>query len=229
VVGRQVTGLERRGKLLLVHFEGETTLLVHLGMSGRLVVRQPGAPLEKHEHVIFDLESSVQVRYRDPRRFGALIVLPTQKVATQPFVARLGPEPLDPRLDPRVLYRKLRTKRQPIKNALLDQRVLAGLGNIYTNEALFRAGISPLRPAGDLSEAEVAHLLGSVRDVLREALNRGGTTLRDYADPEGNAGLFALELQVYGRTGQPCPRCGAPIRTARLAGRSTFWCERCQK
>ena len=228
-VNRRVQELRRRGKSLLVDFDGNSSVLVHLGMSGRLQLRPREAPLDKHEHVIFDLDNSLQLRYSDPRRFGSILAGLTDWIESHPSLAYLGPEPLSKELTPEALAERLHGKKQPIKNALLDQRLLAGLGNIYVNESLFRAGISPFRPAGALSDSEVAALLQAIRDVLSEALRRGGTTLRDYADPNGNPGLFALDLQVYHRAGQPCPRCGAPVQEARLAGRSTFWCGECQR
>ena len=224
--GRRVKAVRRRGKYLLIDLEGAGTLLLHLGMSGslRLVAcRQPPGP---HDHVDLRIEGGRCLRLTDPRRFGALLWTPAPD--THPLLRDLGPEPLSAGFDGAALWRRSRGRRVAVKNLLMDSRVVAGIGNIYANEALFRAGIHPARAAGRISKARYARLAQALREVLGEAIRAGGTTLRDFVRSDGRPGYFHHTLAVYDREGAPCPRCGHPIRRMRLGQRSTFYCPRCQ-
>ena len=229
VEGSTILAFSRRGKYLLAHGERGVALF-HLGMSGRLVLRRGPEPLERHTHLVLRLEGGLEVRFIDPRRFGVAVVLRAEDVAGHRGLAGLGPDPLGDGLDG-ALDTAARGSRAPIRNLLLNQTVLAGLGNIYANEALARAGISPLRRARALSRARLASLATAIRAVLEEALEAGGTTLRDggFVNASGEGGYFAVKLAVYGREGEACLRCGGPIRRRVLAGRSAFYCPRCQR
>jgi formamidopyrimidine-DNA glycosylase len=218
----------RRGKFLLIDTEASGTLMVHLGMSGRLLLEQPEAPMLPHTHLVIHLDREHQLRLVDPRRFGLACWLEPGAEAVDPALAGLGIEPFDPVLTDRMplLFRK---RRAPLKSLLLDQRLVAGVGNIYACEALWRAGIRPSRSGHRTAVPRLRKLAVEVQDVLREAVDQGGTTIRDFATPSGDFGYFAVKLQVYGRDGSPCPRCGGVLRDARIAGRSTVWCGNCQR
>lgn len=231
--GRRILGLRRRAKYLLIDLEGGTTLVVHLGMSGRLTVRSPGdaAPLP-HEHVVVHLASGRRLSFRDPRRFGQLFTLPTADLEAERRFRRLGVEPL-PRpgsegLSGEHLRRAARGRRGPVKPFLMDAGVVVGVGNIYASEALFEAGIHPKRSVSRISAARWQRLAEAVQHVLSRAIEQGGTTLNDFQDAEGNAGYFQVSLAVYDREGEPCPRCGTPIRRLTQAGRGTYYCPGCQ-
>ena len=229
VTGATFHSLERRGKYLLARSE-RAVALFHLGMSGRLVVRTPEDPREPHTHLVLRLDNGLEVRFVDPRRFGVAVVLRPAEVAVHAGLSSLGADPLTAGMG-EALRRAAARSRAPIRNILLDQRVLAGLGNIYANEALASAGISPARRACSLPRERVAALAVAVRRVLRRALRAGGTTLRDggFVDATGEGGTFAVNLAVYGREGEPCPRCGGTIVRRVLGGRSVFYCPRCQR
>lgn len=230
--GREVTALRRRAKYLLVDLEGGSrgqTLVVHLGMSGRLTVVPGAEPLEPHEHVAFFLRSGRRLRLRDPRRFGLVFALPTADIPGDPHFSHLGIEPLEPGFDGGFLARAAEGRRGPVKSFLMDARIVVGLGNIYATEALFRSGIHPNRSVGRISAGRWDRVAESSVAVLRQAITQGGTTLNDFADGEGNSGYFQVSLGVYGREGEPCPACGTPIRRIVQAGRSTFYCHRCQR
>ena len=228
LVGRRLAGFRRRGKFLLLDTTDGGGLLVHLGMSGRLRLWPEGTTAGSHTHLRLSLDDGRELALVDPRRFGLAVFLPPGAEAEEPALVALGPDALDPDL-PEVLDAALERRRAPVKAVLLDQRVVAGLGNIYACEALWRAGVHPARPARSLSRPRRRRLGAAAREVLEEAVARGGTTLRDFAGVDGRAGMFRLELAVYGREGEPCPRCRAPVRRAPLAGRSTWWCPRCQR
>ncbi len=235
LAGRRVLGLDRRGKYLLMTVEAAPVLIAHLGMSGRMVVgAADGAPPDRHDHVVLETEDGVRVSYRDPRRFG-LMVFAEGEPRHHPLLAGMGPEPLDDAFDARHLLAALAGRRAPVKAPLLDQRVVAGLGNIYVNEALYRAGISPLRPAGRVTPAEAARLVAAIKAVLVEAIAAGGSSLRDFARPDGELGYFSKAFAVYGRAGAPCPdcRCDAAatggVRRVVQAGRSSFYCAERQR
>lgn len=225
--GCRVTAVRRRGKYLLLDC-GAGTLIVHLGMSGSLRLVPAGAPATPHEHVDLVLEDGTALRLRDPRRFGAVLWTEDEPLA-HPLLARLGPEPLTAAFSGAALHRATRGRRASVKSVLMDSRVVAGVGNIYASEALFRAGLRPGRAAGRLTLAQCGRLAAAVKVTLRAALRAGGTSLRDFVDTDGNLGYFQLRLWVYGRAGEPCRACGTPIRERRLGQRSTFWCPRCQR
>lgn len=226
LTGATVTGITRRAKFGLVATDRGDTLLFHLGMSGRFrpLVGPPGL----HDHVLIET-GSARLAFHDPRRFGALDLTPTADLACHPWLSRLGPEPLAPGFGGATLARAAAGRRAPIKALLLDQRAVAGLGNIYACESLFEAGIAPARPAGRLSPARLDRLAAAIRHTLEAAIAAGGSTLRDHAAPSGELGYFQHGFRVYGRAGAPCPGCGGPIRRRVQSGRSTFHCPRCQR
>jgi formamidopyrimidine-DNA glycosylase len=227
--GRRVSGLGRRGKYLLIGLESQTTLVIHLGMSGRLTLVPGAEPPEKHEHVAFHLESGERLRFRDPRRFGLVLARPTADLlASRPF-RDLGPEPLAGGLGGDTLAAAAARRSGPVKTFLMDGRVVVGVGNIYACEALHRAGIHPKRSVARISKGRWELLAGAVRETLEAAIGEGGTTLNDFADGEGNSGYFQVSLAVYDRESQRCPRCGAAIRRIVQSGRSTFYCGGCQR
>ncbi len=225
--GQTVRSVERRAKYLLIPLDTGTVIL-HLGMSGRLRVLSASIPPEKHEHVDLLLDNGQALRLHDTRRFGAVLWTP-RPWAEHPLIARLGPEPLAPEFDPDLLWRKARGRQLAIKSLIMDGQVVVGVGNIYANEALFRAGIHPRRAAGRISRKRLAGLVGAIKSVLGEALARGGTTLRDYRGPDGARGYFTLDLRVYDQAGQPCPSCQTAVRREVLGQRATYFCPACQR
>lgn len=229
--GRRVVRLDRRAKYLLAFLDDGHVWLSHLGMSGRMVVATSGTPLDKHDHVIVVTEDGVEVRFRDPRRFGMMDLFPGAELESHPLLAGLGPEPLGEAFDGALLAERLEGSRSPLKTALLDQRRVAGLGNIYVCEALFRAGLSPLREAGTVKGKAAASLARAIRAVLGEAIEAGGTSLRDHRQASGDLGYFQNLLEVYGREGEPCPGCDCRegIRRVVQSGRSTFYCPKRQR
>lgn len=227
IAGRQIERVSRRAKYLLFGTEAGT-LLVHLGMSGGLRFHtDPAPPPGKHDHFDLRFIGGSCLRYNDPRRFGSVHF--TEDPARHPLLATLGPEPLSQEFNADYLARVSRGRRVAIKQHLMNARIVAGVGNIYASEALYRASIHPSRPAGRVSHARLETLVGAVRDVLLAAIDAGGTTLRDFAGSDGRPGYFQLDLDVYGREGEPCRRCGQPIRTKVIGQRSTFYCGRCQR
>ena len=239
LAGRMVERLRRRSKYILADLDQGESLLIHLGMSGRMTVS--GDPLgqfvhdhaaaEKHDHVILDMDNGARITFNDPRRFGAMDLLPTAAADTHPLLARLGPEPLGNTFDETYLVAALKGRNTPIKSALLDQRVVAGLGNIYVCEALFRAHIAPTRKAGQVGAARVASLVPIIRTVLGEAIAAGGSSLKDFRQASGELGYFQHAFDVYGREGAPChtPGCSGTIRRTVQSGRSSFHCPQCQR
>ena len=227
--GRQVTALRRRSKYLLIDLEGGQTVTVHLGMSGRLTLVPADEPRELHEHVAFHLRSGRRLRLRDPRRFGLVFALPTADLAGDPHFAHLGVEPLEAGFSGEFLARAAAGRRGPVKAFLMDARIVVGVGNIYASEALFRAGVHPARTVSRIAAARWRRTADSVVAVLRQAIAEGGTTLNDFADGEGRSGYFQVSLSVYDREGFPCPICGRPVRRIVQAGRSTYFCPRCQR
>ena len=226
LAGRTVRDVRRRAKYLVID-AGAESLIAHLGMSGRLLLVRADAPPARHDHVDVVLSSGLAVRLRDPRRFGSLHV--AAEPGAHPLLANLGPEPLGGRFDGGYLFRVSRRRTVSIKELLLNSRIVAGIGNIYANEALFAARVHPRTAAGRLGRLRLQRIADAVRAVLQRAIDTGGTTLRDYRTPGGDPGLFSIELAVYGRAGRPCPRCGAAIRSFRQSGRSSFHCPRCQR
>lgn len=234
LTGRRVLRLDRRGKYLLWHVEGDAVLIVHLGMSGRMRIFDGAAPPEEaHDHVIFSTEDGATIRFCDPRRFGLILLTEESELASHRLLAPMGPEPLDPGFDAAFLARQLAGRASPIKSALMDQRLVAGLGNIYVCEALYRSGISPRRRSGSIGAARVARLADAIKTVLREAITAGGSTLRDHRRPDGELGYFQHSFAVYDREGEPCPECAQGtcpgVRRIVQSGRSTFYCSRRQR
>ncbi|WP_135467136.1 bifunctional DNA-formamidopyrimidine glycosylase/DNA-(apurinic or apyrimidinic site) lyase [Crenalkalicoccus roseus] len=254
LTGARVLGFRRRGKYMLMRLEGGDSVLIHLGMSGRMVARRvgeppsprlgpqgaasdargQGGPPEAHEHLVLETEDGWRVGFVDPRRFGCVDLVPTAEEERHRLLRDLGPEPLEPGFTPEVLSAALAGRRTSIKAALLDQRVVAGLGNIYACEALFRAGISPRRLAASVAGARAARLVPAIRAVLEESIAAGGSSLRDYVRADGEVGFFQERFDVYGREGEPCARCPGPpacrgIARIVQAGRSTFFCPRTQR
>lgn len=227
--GAAVEGIRRRSKYLLIDTSAGLTLLVHLGMTGQLWVADRGRARRAHEHVVIRLDDGRDLRFADARRFGLVRVMRSDRVDRDPRIRGLGPEPLDPSLDGAALFRATRGRRKPIKNFLLDTRAIAGVGNIYACETLHRSGINPKRAVGRIGSAAWDRLLKDLRDVLNEAIEAGGTTLRDFLNAEGEVGYFSTSLRVYDRAEKPCGACGAAIRRIVQAGRSTFYCSRCQR
>jgi formamidopyrimidine-DNA glycosylase len=220
--GDRVVSVERRGKYLLVRLESGLGLLVHLRMTGSF-----GFAPATHERAVLELDDGSRLVYRDVRRFGTWLVLEDGEL--EPYLAaKNGPEPLGPRFTKGWLAQQLARRKAPLKAVLLDQRVVAGLGNVYADEALWRARVSPLRPANDVTDDEVARLTRAIRTVLRTGIERQGSTLRDYAAPDGASGSMQDEFRVYGRDGEPCPRCRTTITKTPVGGRGTWFCPRCQ-
>ncbi len=227
VTGANVTVLSRRAKYGLIRTDRDDTLIFHLGMSGRWRVDPEGE--DRHDHLLLTTAAGHVLALNDPRRFGSVdIVMGEAERVFMPFLA-LGPEPLSDDFTAAALHQRLKGKATAIKLALLDQRVVAGLGNIYVCEALFMAGINPRTPAGRISRARLERLVPAIKQVLLAAIAAGGSTLRDFARPDGELGYFAKDWLVYGREGQPCRTCGKPVRRQVDGGRSTFFCARCQK
>jgi len=228
--GERVAALERRGKYLIVRFESGRVLLIHLRMTGQLL-HVNGAPLpagDAHRRAVVRLDDGSDVIYRDVRRFGTWQLVEADEL--EPYLAtRIGHEPLVRRFTSTRLAETLAGRRAPVKAVLLDQRRLAGVGNIYADEALWRARIHPLQPAGELGPDEIAPLHRGIRAALRAGIARQGATLRDYRSPDGARGTMQEEFRVYGRAGEPCERCGTPIEKIRAAGRGTWYCPHCQR
>ena len=229
--GARIGELSRRGKYILMELDDSGTLLLHLGMSGRITAGTADDPAEKHDHVVLSLDDGTVVRFNDTRRFGTLDYILRGKEAAHPLLAGLGPEPLEPGFDGAYLSRALAGKLTPIKSALLDQKIVAGLGNIYVCEALYRAGISPRRLAAACTGVRAARLAAAVREVLDEAIAAGGSSLRDYVQANGELGYFQHRWAVYGKEGEPCPdcTCAEGVRRITQAGRSTFFCAKRQR
>ena len=222
-----VRQLRRRAKYLVIELEQEH-LLLHLGMSGSLrVTRRVQERPGRHDHLDLVLANGTLIRFTDPRRFGALLWSPAHR--HHPLLQRLGPEPLSADFDGNRLHERARNRRVSVKSFLMNQEVVVGVGNIYAQESLFRAGIHPARSAGRISRERYRRLAGAVREVLGEAIEAGGTTLRDFTSGEGRPGYFRQSLRVYGRAGQPCPVCGTPLRGTRQSQRATVYCPRCQR
>ncbi len=229
LVGNEVTTIDRRSKYLLVRLQKESTLILHLGMSGQLLYITESRPFEKHDHVIFYLDDATELRFRDPRRFGMVDAIAPGGEADYPRLAKLGAEPLDESLQAKALYERAKKLTRPIKNLLMDANFIVGVGNIYANESLFYAGIRPDKPAGDIAAKQWPVLLDCIQNVLTEAIKKGGTTLNDFVNSNGEGGYFQLELAVYGRVEEPCLKCGATIQRIVQTGRSTFFCPTCQR
>ncbi|MBV9248202.1 MAG: bifunctional DNA-formamidopyrimidine glycosylase/DNA-(apurinic or apyrimidinic site) lyase [Acetobacteraceae bacterium] len=233
--GTRIAGFRRRGKYILMRLAGGDSVLLHLGMSGRLLIgpARPNKPA-LHEHLVLETDDGCRVGFVDPRRFGSVDLVPTEQEDSHRLLADLGPEPLEPEFSAERLSADLTGKRTPIKSALLDQKIVAGLGNIYVSEALFRARLSPLRLAYTVPGARAARLVPAIKETLGEAIGAGGSSLRDYVQPHGELGCFQHAWKVYAAEGKSCERCpGRPacpgIRRLTQSGRSTFYCPRTQR
>lgn len=230
--GRTVVALRRRAKYLLAELEDGTVLIAHLGMSGRMLITHGQPPaLEKHDHIVLATDRDVWIRFNDARRFGAMDLTTLDALDTHKLLAGLGPEPLSNAFSGPALAAALAGRRTPIKAALLDQHVVAGIGNIYACEALYRANLSPRRLAHTVQGGRAERLATAVKQVLAEAIEAGGSTLRDYRQADGELGYFQHAFKVYGREGEACraPDCGRPLRRLVQSGRSTFYCATCQR
>ncbi len=227
LTGQVIRAVERRGKYLLLH-TGQGSALLHLGMSGSLRLLPRRTVAQKHDHVDIELASEHCLRLNDPRRFGALLWV-DGAAEKHPLLRDLGPEPLSGAFTADYLYDLSRRRAIAVKLFIMNGRVVVGVGNIYANEALFAAGIHPLRSAGRISRGRYEALVSAIREVLSAAIRRGGTTLRDFVNSAGNSGYFQNELQVYGRHHLPCCHCGEPVRLERLGQRATYYCPRCQR
>ena len=231
-VDRRIEAVRRRGKYLVVELNRQRCLVLHLGMTGSFRIEPAGAPTLPHDHVVWELDDGRCWIFHDPRRFGCVVPasLSLDDTGRRGPLPELGPEPLSDGFTVEDFHRRLSRRQAPIKNVLLDQRVVAGIGNIYASEALFMAGINPRRRAARIGRDSCRRLHRALREVLTEAIACGGTTISDYRSVDGLRGRFAVHLQVYGKPGENCPRCGAvaKIRVLPMAGRSTFYCPRCQ-
>lgn len=229
IAGRRIESVGRRGKFILIELGAGLLLVVHLGMTGQLRLVGADSPIEKHTHAIFTLDDGRHLRYRDPRRFGRLLLGTEQALLQSKTLPRLGPEPIDPGFAADELYRRLRGRRTSLKAVLLDQASIAGVGNIYADESLHRARLRPDRPAGSVSLKSAQRLHDSLRESLQVAIANRGSSVDTYRDAWGEFGGQQEKLLVYGRAGEPCFTCGRPLSVIRLAGRTTVFCRRCQR
>jgi formamidopyrimidine-DNA glycosylase len=233
IVGRTIERIGRRAKYLLIELAGGQVMLVHLGMSGSLTHRgdnfQPGQLNPRHDHVEFELDDGSRLVYNDPRRFGLMKLVPHTELDNLAELKYLGPEPLGPQFNADYLWRATRGRAAAIKNLLMDQRIVAGVGNIYASEILFRARVRPTRRAGQITRDQAQRIVAATAQVLREAIGRRGTTFRSYRDSRGRPGRFAQRLRVYDRAAQPCLECRTAIRAILIGQRSSFYCPHCQK
>lgn len=227
--GQKIIKIHRRNKYALIDLENNVTIMIHLGMSGRIVFHDtPDFDIEKHDHVIFYIGDGTVMVLNDPRRFGMVDCIATDQLNTHRLIKNIGLDPFDKKLNPQWLGDKFKGKKSSIKAALLDQRIIAGLGNIYVCEALFRSNIHPSISAGKIKKAQLPILLNHIRAVLAEAIAAGGSSLKDYVQTTGELGYFQKEFQVYGRAGDACFTCQTPIERIVQSGRSSFYCPNCQ-
>jgi formamidopyrimidine-DNA glycosylase len=233
IAGRTIEKIVRRAKYLLIHLSGGHVMLVHLGMSGSLTHRGNGFDSRsfnpRHDHVIFTLDDGSRLVYNDPRRFGLMKLMSGGEIAHVEELKGLGPEPLSADFNASYLWQVTRGRTASIKNVLMDQRVVAGVGNIYASEILFRAGVRPTRRAGKVTRAEIEKIVAQTGAVLHEAIGSRGTTFRSYRDSQGEPGAFVTRLRVYGRAGDPCRICGSVIKAVTVGQRSSFYCPQCQR
>lgn len=222
---KKVTSIDRRAKYLLLNFDSGT-LLIHLGMSGNLRICPLGSPAQKHDHADFIFPDCL-LRFTDPRRFGAILWLGLQPELS-PLLCKLGPEPLSEEFNSQYLYMLAKGRKLPVKQFIMDQKIVTGVGNIYATEALFMAGIHPNRSAGNISQKRYKILEDCIKDILQQAIQQGGTTLKDFVGGDGKPGYFQQTLHVYGKAGEQCPCCQTPLKTIKLAARTTVYCPKCQ-
>lgn len=228
--GRVIENIERRAKYILIHFKDDSNLLVaHLGMSGSFRIETDNFQLKKHDHIVFKTDQGKSISYNDPRRFGFMDIISKENWLSHSFFKQLGPEPFDENFTALHFYEKLKNKKQAIKQVILDQQFIVGVGNIYASESLWQSRIHPLKAGQDLSQLECEKLLMSIREVLEKAIKAGGSTLNDYHRPDGELGCFQHQFKVYAREGLNClGNCSNYIKKQMLGGRSTFFCELCQ-
>jgi formamidopyrimidine-DNA glycosylase len=229
IAGDRFTAVRRRAKYLVFELQHSGCLLVHLGMSGSLRLVDPAEDFKKHDHIALTLDSGKQLRFHDPRRFGIFLHLPAGDPLAHPLLKNLGPEPLDADFTAKHLAAACASRSCAIKLAIMDPKVVVGVGNIYASESLFRAGIRPGTAANRVSKPRLAKLVTAIRTVLEESITQGGTTLRDFLHSDGEPGYFRQRLFVYERKGEPCRVCGTPVRHAVMGQRSTYWCPKCQR
>jgi len=232
LTGHRIQAVTRRAKFILIEFESSDVLLSHLGMSGRFRIYQTSPPPEdRHDHVIFETNTGAVIRYNDPRRFGFMDLANRANLTTNKFLAGLGPEPLEHTFTPDIFITHVKNKKTTLKEALMNQHVVAGLGNIYACEVLFVARLSPRRRVGTVGSKRAAALVNAIKTVLTDAISKGGSSLRDHRQTNGELGYFQHAFKVYGRANEACPRCGPryPIKQLQQSGRSTFFCPNCQR
>lgn len=227
LIGQHLHAVERRAKYLLLRFN-KGTLILHLGMSGHLRVVPCDTPAQKHDHLDIAFDNGLCLRFNDPRRFGSVHWTAVDPEAHK-LLKDLGPEPLSREFTGDYLFENSRTRKLAVKLFIMNAAVVVGIGNIYASEALFLAGIRPSRPANRVTREEYKKLAAAIKKVLKAAIKKGGTTLRDFTQPNGDAGYFSIHLNVYGRAGEPCPVCGAPVKQKPIGQRSSYWCGNCQK
>lgn len=231
LTGARIIDVRRRAKYLLIDFDNGELLILHLGMTGILGLFSRKAEIAPHDHVCWNLDNGYDLRFNDVRRFGSVRLIGPEQIATleQTVFKDTGPEPFSENFNGSYLYRKAHKKQQPIKNFIMDGRVVAGVGNIYANESLFNAAIRPTRKAGAVSEKRYGQLVNKIREVLATAIECGGSTISDFIDTSGARGYFQIHFKVYARKDQPCPTCGTLIRHRKLGGRASFFCPSCQR
>ncbi len=231
LVGATINEITRRAKYLLFHMDNRAVLIIHLGMTGRLGIFPADTPIAGHDHLRWQLESGLELRFNDTRRFGFAHALSAQEAGEreQTFFKTTGPEPFAPNCTPSYLHGRAIKRKQTVKAFLMDTRIIAGIGNIYANEALFQAKIPPARQVSDLDIQDWQRLLSDLRSILNHAIACGGSTINDYVNASGKQGYFQVHFQVYGRENQPCPQCRTPIKKERISGRASFFCPRCQR
>ena len=228
LINTTIIDLTRRAKYLNIYLDNDYVLTFHLGMSGRITIQQENYHLQKHDHVIIEFQSGKQLVFNDARRFGMVYISPSNEVSNQHYFKALGVEPLEEKFDTEYLLKKLLNKKIAIKLAIMDNKIVVGVGNIYAAESLFRAQINPLTPSNTLTKEEVCSIVRSIKQVLEKAIQAGGTTLRDFVGADGKPGYFKQELNVYGRQGLSCYICQHKIEKMKQSGRSTFFCPHCQ-
>lgn len=226
--GQSIQTMERRAKYLLWHTD-DYTVISHLGMTGSWRFIDSQEQIEKHDHVVLRFRSGKTLVFNDPRRFGIFEFVPKPKIAESRWLQHLGPEPLSETFTAKFLFSQSRRRSAPIKAFLMDQRNVVGVGNIYASEALFKAGIRPTRQAGKITQTEAVRLVEAIQKILNQAIQSGGSTIRDYRNSQGESGKFQAQFAVYDRKGEPCQTCSTPIKAKVIAGRSTFWCNKCQR
>ncbi len=228
--GQSINSLTRRAKYLLLQFTGGAALILHLGMTGNMGIFKKGSKTKKHDHICWTLDNNTELRFNDTRRFGAVHLFPAEEASkgVKAFFAKTGPEPFSRTCSTKYLFNRAANKKQPVKNFIMDSHTIAGIGNIYANESLFRAGINPTLPASSLTEKEWKRLLTVIRKTLKHAIQCGGSTISDFVNASGDGGYFQMNFQIYGKNGEQCRQCQETIQKITIGGRASFFCPRCQ-